>query len=90
MAGGVQQLLTVVLAVDVQQLSAQGPELRHRQWPAVEPADIPSIGQDLPLDEDLPVLVGTHAVLGKPGERRQPGELGAHHRGLGPGADQLP
>ena len=87
MTGGVQQLLTVMLSVDVQQLPAQYPELRHRHGTPIEPAHVPTVCQDLPLDEHLPILIRTYPVLCKPRECRQLGELCAHHRALCSGAD---
>ena len=59
----VQQLLPVVLAMDVQQLAAQLPQLRHRHRPAVDPAQVLAVGQDLPLQEQFSVFIGANAVL---------------------------
>ena len=53
MAVRVQQLLAVMLAVDVQQLPAQLPELGHRQRPAVYPADVAPVSLDFPLEHQL-------------------------------------
>ena len=90
MAALVQQLLAVVLAMDIQKLSAQGLELGHRHRAAVDPAQVLAVGQDLPLEEKLPVLVGAGPVLGKPGQGLHLGEGPRHQGRLGPRADQVP
>ena len=88
MAGRVQQLLSVVLAVDVQQLTPQLPQLGHGHQPPVHPADIPAVPLDLPLEEQL--LPRRDPVFLQPA---QPGHAGEHRVDQGrlrPGADQLP
>ena len=42
-----------MLAVDVQQLTPQLPQLGHGHQPPVHPADIPAVPLDLPLEEQL-------------------------------------
>ena len=53
----VQQLLPIVLAVYIEQLPAQLPQLGDRDKPAIEPTDIFSVRLDLPLNEEIPLLV---------------------------------
>ena len=87
-AGGVQQLLAVVLAVYVQQAAAQLPHLGHGDGPSVQAAGVAPVPLDLPLEQQLLPLV--HAVVGQPGQGRQTGEHRRDQGGLGPGADELP
>ena len=88
-AGRIQQLLPVMLAVDVQQLPSQLPQLGHGDQPAVHPAHVPTVPLKLPLEQQL-LPAGGKPVLHQPGQGRDPGE---HRRDQGrtrPGADQLP
>ena len=88
MAGRVQQLLSVVLAVDVQQLTPQLPQLGHGHQPPVHPADIPAV----------PWISRWRSSSSPPGPRfhssqPSPGHAGEHRVDQGrlrPGADQLP
>ena len=88
MAGGVQQLLAVVLAVDVQQTAAQLPQLSHGDGPSIQTAGVASVPLDLPLEQQFLPLV--HAVVRQPAQGRQTGEHRRDQGGLGPGADELP
>ena len=88
MAGGVQQLLAVVLAMDVQQTAAQLPQLGHGDGPSVQTAGVAPIPLDLPLEQQFLPLV--HAVVRQPAQGRQAGEHRRDQGGLGPGADELP
>ena len=88
-AGGVQQLLAVVLAVDIQQLSAQLPQLGYRHQPPIYPAHVAPIPLDLPLEQHFPILKG-NAVLLQPGQGRHLGKHCRHQSRLGPGADEFP
>ena len=89
MAGRVQQLLAVMLAVDVQQLPPQLPQLGHRHQLSVDAAHVPPVSLELPLEEQL-LLPGGEAVLLQPGQGGHLGEHRRHQGGLGPGADELP
>ena len=89
MAFLVQQLLAVVLAVDVHQLPAQLPQLRHQQGPPVHPAGIFPVCLDGTLNEQLPVFVGAHPLFLKPGQCGQVLKQGGHTGGCCPGADQI-
>ena len=86
--GGVQQLLAVVLAVDVQQAAAQLPQLGHGDGPSVQAAGVAPVPLDLPLEQQFLPLV--HAVVGQPAQGWQAGEHRRDQGGLGPGADELP
>ena len=87
--GRVQELLPVVLAVDVQQLPPQLPQLGHRHQLSVDAAHVPAVPLELPLKEQL-LLPGGEAVLLQPGQGGHPGKHRRHQGGLGPGADELP
>ena len=89
-AGLVQQLLTVVLAVDVNELAAQGTQLDHGAGHAPHPADVFPVCLDLPGQEQLSVFVRADPHLLKPGQVGQVPEQGGHQGGLLPGADQVP
>ena len=89
MAGRVQQLLSVVLAVDVQQLLAQLPQLRHRHRAAIHPAQVASVSLDLPLEQQL-LLGHRDAVFLKPRQGRCLGKHRRHQSRTGSGADKLP
>ena len=56
-----------MLAVDIQQLSAQLPQLGYRHQPPIYPAHVASIPLDLPLEQHFPILKG-NAVLLQPGK----------------------
>ena len=89
MTGRVQQLLAVVLAVDVQQLLAQLPELRDRHQPAIDPALVLAVSPDLPLEQQLVPLLGESPLL-QPVRGQGAGEHRLHPGGLAAGANQLP
>ena len=89
MAGRVQQLLSIVLTVDIQQLTAQLPQLGHRHQPPVYPAHVASVPLDLPLEQHLSIMK-SNAVLLQPRQGRHLGEHRRHQSRLGPGADQFP
>ena len=87
----IQQLLAVVLAVDVQQLPANPPQLGHGDGPAVGPADVFPVRSDLPLEQQRSVLLRRDAVLPESRQiRKNAGEGGADKGLLRSGADQLP
>jgi hypothetical protein len=54
----IQELLPVLLAVDIQQLTAHIFELGYGDRPAIDPAEVFAVGQDLPLKKKLSVLIG--------------------------------
>ena len=85
----VQQLLSIVLTVDIQQLTAQLPQLGHRHQPPVYPAHVASVPLDLPLEQHLSIMK-SNAVLLQPREGRHLGKHRGHQGRLSPGADQLP
>jgi hypothetical protein len=87
----VQELGPVVLAVDVQQVSPQLPQLGHGEGPAVGTADVFPVAGYLPLEEQVPVLVRGQPVLQQARQiRRDGGELRADKSLGGPGADKVP
>ena len=87
----VQKLSPVVLAVDVQQLPADLPELGHSDGAAVDPAGILPFAGNLSLEEQLPVLVRGQPVLPETRQvRRDGGELRADKGLSGSGADEVP
>ncbi len=59
----VQQLLAVMLAVDVQQASAQRLQLSHRHGTAVYPAGALAVAADLALQQQRAVLLRRNAQL---------------------------
>ena len=80
-----------MLAVNVQKILADSPQLGYRNGAAVDPADVFPVAGDFPLEEQMAVLVRRSPGLPKP--RQIPwdlGELGADKGLLSPGADQLP
>lgn len=83
----IQQLLSVVLAVDVQQAAAQGTELGHRDGAAVDPADVFAVAVNLPLQQQLP-LPGNAQVLPQPGRNIREARADKGH--IRPGTDQIP
>ena len=85
----IQKLLSVVLAVDIQQGGAQAAELGHSHRPAVDPAGVPAVGVDLPLEEELP-LPGVQAALPEDRQLRHGGEHRADKGLCRAGPDQLP
>ena len=87
-AGGVEQLLPVVLTVDIQKLTPHLPQLGDGDQLAIDPADIASVGLDLSLQQQLVPL--DDAVFFQPGQLLHPGEHTVYQRRLGSGADQLP
>ena len=64
-AGGVQQLLAVVLAVDIQQLLADLAELCHRQRTSVYAANAFPLTADLALERKIAILIRGRTVFGK-------------------------
>ncbi|MPM74214.1 hypothetical protein SDC9_121199 [bioreactor metagenome] len=87
----VQKLLSVVLAVDVQEVRPQRAQLGYRNRPAVDAAKVFAVHVDLPLDHQKAVLIRFRAALRKTGQiSRYAGELRADHRLLAAGADQIP
>ena len=87
----VQQLLAVVLAVDVQQLLPDPPQLGHGDGPAVDFAEVLAVPRQLPLEQQVAVLVRGSAGLRQP--RQAVGHLGELRADKGPvraGADQVP
>ena len=85
----VQQLLSIMLAVDVQQGSADFPQLGHSYGPAAHPAGVFAVGVDLPLQQQLPVLRLDAALL-QCRQGRHAGKYGADKGFRRPGADQIP
>ena len=90
MAALVQKLLSVMLAVDIQQLPAQSLQLGHRHRTTVDPADIFAVGHDLPLKEQFPVLIGLQSVFLQPGQSLHPRKGSADQRRPGSRTDQFP
>lgn len=85
----VQQLLTIMLAVNIQQLAANPPQLGHRHGPAIDPAGIFPVGIDLPLQQQFPALRRESAFR----QYRQVRHILKHgaDKGLGcAGTDQIP
>ena len=78
-----------MLAVDVEQLPAQLPQLGHGDEPAVDAADILAVRLDLPLDQQVSLLIRPHTVLPEPFQLRQTGENGVDQSRSGPGSDQI-
>ena len=87
----VQEPGPLVLAVDVEKLRAHGAQLAHRQGAAIGPANVAAIRRDLPLEEELPLLIRLRPTGGERRKGpRQAGEHRAHKGGAGPGADEVP
>ena len=87
----VQKLGPVVLAVDIQELPANLPELGHGDGPSIGPAGVLAVAGDFPLEQQVPVLVRGNAVFLKARQlRRNGGELRADESLSGPGADEVP
>ena len=85
----VQELLTIMLAVNVQKLTADLPQLGHRHRLSVDAAGVFAVGVDLPLEEQLPLL-RDQGQLRQGREGRYSGKYRAD-KGLGSaGADQVP
>ena len=68
----VQQLLAVVLAVDVQQLFSDPAQLGHGDRAAGDPAEVLAVPHQLPLEQQVAVLVRSSSGL------RQPGQITGH------------
>ena len=86
----VQQLLAVVLAVDVQQLFSDPAQLGHGDRAAVDPAEVLAVPRQLPLEQQVAVLVRGSSGLRQPGQIT--GHLGKFGADKGPvraGADQV-
>ena len=77
-----------MLAVDIQKLPADLPQLGHGDRPSVDPADVFSLAGNFPLEHQVPVLVRHNAVFRQSRQvRRHAGKFGAD-KGLGrAGAD---
>ena len=58
----VQQLLAVMLAVDIQKLPSDLSKLGHRHRAPVGPAQILSLGVELPLEQEIAVLIRLYTV----------------------------
>ena len=87
----VQELGPLVLAVNVEELRTHGAQLAHRQGAAIGPADVAAIRRDLPLEEELPLLVRLRPAGGERWKcPRQAGEHGAHKSGACPSTDEVP
>ena len=86
----VQKLLTVMLAVDIEKLAAQSFQLGHRHRTTIDPAEILSVGHDLPLKEKFSVFIGYKTILRQPGKSRRPGKGPRYQSGLRPCTDQFP
>ena len=85
----VKELLRVVLAVDVDQLSAQLFEDGHGDGPSVDAADVFAVAIDLPLHQKLARLI-VHTVFLEPRKLRHIGEHGADESAVRPGANDVP
>ena len=90
MTGRVQKLLSIVLTMDVQKLSAQLPELGDRQRAPVQAAKVLPVRLDLPLEEQGALRVRPGSVFPKPSQVRQAGKLRADKSRPSSGADQIP
>ena len=87
----IQQLGPVVLAMDVQKFPANLAELGHGDGTPVYPAGVLPLAGNLPLEEQVPVLVRSQAVFQEARQvRRDGGELRADEGLGGPGADEVP
>ena len=87
----IEKLLTVVLAVDIQQLSANSAKLRYSYGTAIGTAGVFTVAADLPLKQEVPILVRGHAGFSQSRQfRRNMGKLRADKGLLRPGTDQLP
>ena len=53
----IQQLLSIMLAVNIDQMAPQYPQLRHRNRPPAYPTDIFPIRSDLTLQHQITILV---------------------------------
>ena len=87
----VQKLLAVMLAVNIQQLGTDLPQLGHSQRPSVDPAGIFAVHRHLPLQQQVSVLIRSYAVFRQ--SRQICRDMGKHgaDKGLGhAGADQFP
>ena len=85
----VQELLSVLLSVDVQQGRPDAPKLCYGDGPSAHPADVSALGGDLPLKEELPLLRG-EAVLGEDLQVLRFGENSADEGFRRPGTDDVP
>ena len=83
----VKELTGIVLTVDRDQPGAQGAQGGDRYALTVDPAGVASVGQDLPLDQQL--VLHRDVVLLEPVQGRDLGEDGADKGVIGPGADHL-
>ena len=87
--GRVQQPLPVVLAVDVQQLPSQLPQLRQGHGTAVQTAGVLPVRPQLPLQQQDALGVRGNTLFLEPIQLRQVDELGADQGGFGAGADKV-
>ena len=87
--GRVQQPLPVVLAVDVQQLPSQLPELRQGHGTAVQTAGVLPVRPQFPLEQQDALGVRGDTLFLEPIQLRQVDELGADQGGFGAGADEV-
>ena len=85
----IQQRLTVVLPVDIQQPSAQCLQLAHRDRPPVDAADVLSVAVYLPLEQQRAIRFRCDTQLLCQGAVYA-GKRCAHKRLVRAGADQLP
>jgi len=87
--GRIQQPLPVMLAVDVQQLPSQLPQLCQGHRTAVQTAGVLPVRPQLPLEQQDALGVRRDALFLEPIQLRQVDELGADQGGFGAGADQV-
>ena len=87
----IQKLLAIVLAMDIQQFRADFPELGDRNGSAIDPADIFSIGENLPLYVQFSIFIRRNPALRKAGKvRTHAGKNRTDERFGSAGADQFP
>ena len=83
----IQKLLSVMLAMNVQQTVAQRAKLRHCHRPAIDTADILAVGMDFTLQKQLLFRFNAQIVANP---RLYIRKAGADKRFLSTGADQVP
>ena len=87
----IQKLLAVVLAMDVQKLSADLAQLSDGQRAAIGAADVLTVPADLPLQQQIAILVRCDAVVSQSRQRRRHLRKNGADKGLvRAGPDQLP
>ena len=87
----IQKLLAVVLAMDIQKLSADLAQLGNSQRAAIGAADVLAVPADLPLQQQITVLVRCDAVVSQSRQRRRHLRKNGADKGLvRAGPDQFP